>query len=152
MLRRFAVLAFVTLNVMSAAPATANRKATVKHVPGCNTSACDGRIRRHLAEWRRLHPPPVRWQESKTSWYADAGGTACGTHYDLGFAHLGPGEGPYAGMACGTRVRFCARRCATGTMQDHGPYIFSREFDLNAGLKAAIGVGDTGTVRWHVVR
>lgn len=152
MLRRFAVLAFVTVNVMSAVPATANRKATVKHVPGCNTTACDGRIRRHLERWRRLHPPAVRWHESKTSDYNDAGETACETHYSLGFAHLGPGEGPYAGMACGTRVRFCAARCATGTMQDHGPYIFSREFDLNAGLRAAIGAPTDVMVRWHVVR
>lgn len=84
-------------------------------------------------------------QTATASWFDDHEGTACGTHYALGFAHL-------PGMACGTRVEFCAARCAVGTMEDHGPYVAGREFDLNAGLKEAIGASDLGPLRFRVIR
>lgn len=90
------------------------------------------------------------------SWYDDAGTTASNEHAALGFAHLGPGETaegwtPAAGgLRMGTRVELCAARCAVGTMDDHGPYIAGREFDLGPALKAAIGCSDLCRVRWRV--
>lgn len=79
------------------------------------------------------------------SWFDDSGATACGTHSPVGFAHLPP-------MRCGTRVRFCARRCVTGIREDAGPYVAGREFDLTPGLKAALGCSDLCRVRWRTVR
>jgi hypothetical protein len=84
------------------------------------------------------------------SWYDDGGSTACGPHEEYGFAHLGPGEGSYPGMACGTAVRFCHYgRCVTGVMDDHGPYVAGREFDLDASLKAALGCSDLCQLHWR---
>jgi hypothetical protein len=140
--------------VFSTAPATAAARHPSHrrlHRPGCETRSCDHRIDRWLAERLRRHR--ARFFDTATaSFYNDAGPTACGNaHYRYGFAHLGPGEGAYPGMACGTRVRFCAERCVTGTMQDHGPYVAGREYDLNPALKAAIGASDLGTVRVRVL-
>lgn len=78
------------------------------------------------------------------SWYEDGGSTACGTHYTLGVANKE--------MRCGTRVEICAARCATATVDDRGPYVEGRLFDLNANLKATIGASDLGPVRWRVIR
>lgn len=97
-------------------------------------------------------------QTALASYYSDAGSTASGSHAGLGFAHLGPGEGEanglgyVPGMAMGTRVRFCAAACVTATMDDHGPYVVGRLFDLNEALKAALGCSDLCMVRWRVVR
>lgn len=90
-------------------------------------------------------------QSALASWYEDSGETASGSHAELGFAHLGAGEGEYPGMAMGTRVEFCAARCATGTMDDHGPYVGGREFDLGPALKSALGCSDLCHVTWRRV-
>jgi rare lipoprotein A (peptidoglycan hydrolase) len=68
--------------------------------------------------------PPMR--PALASWYDDAGQTASGRHYTYGFASL------QFGSEWGRRVRFChARRCVTGRLDDHGPYVTGRLFDLN---------------------
>lgn len=128
----------------SAAPAAKHHQ---HHTKGCWTHACDVRVGR---KWAIAHPPPKpAMQTALASWYDDSEQTASGTHASLGFAHLGPGEGAYAGMAMGTEVEFCAARCAVGTMDDHGPYVSGREFDLGPALKSAIGCSDLCELRWR---
>lgn len=82
-------------------------------------------------------------QSAIASWFDDAGSTACGTHYALGVANKE--------LACGTRVEFCVSSCAVATVEDRGPYVEGRMWDLNAGLKAAIGASDLGPVRFRVI-
>lgn len=57
-------------------------------------------------------------------------------------------------MACGRRLRVCARRCATATVIDRGPFVDTavREFDVTQALKGAIGlrVGPNGAGRLFV--
>jgi rare lipoprotein A (peptidoglycan hydrolase) len=77
------------------------------------------------------------------SWYDDSGATASGNHYPLGVAHKA--------LPFGTRVRMCYRGCATVIVEDRGPFIAGRSWDLNPGAKAAIGFGDVGNVRVHVL-
>lgn len=105
----------------------------------------------------RHHRPMAR---ATASIYADGGNTACGFHasHGLGFAHLGPGETAegwtpaLGGLRCGQGVRICARRCVRAIMDDHGPYIFGREFDLSETLRSAIGASDLGSVRYRLLR
>jgi hypothetical protein len=148
-----------TAAVLATAPGSANHKPPVKfkHHPECATVRCaragDRAFNRHRERARRRRLARLRrnTRTATASFYDDGGSTACGTHYTYGFAHLGPGEGSYAGMACGTRVLFCAARCVIGTMDDHGPYVEGREYDLNRTLKDAIGASDLGTVRVRVL-
>lgn len=77
------------------------------------------------------------------SWFDDAGGTACGTHYSLGVANKE--------LPCGTRVELCASRCAVVVVEDRGPFVAGRVWDLNAGAKEATGFGDVGSVRYRVL-
>lgn len=82
-------------------------------------------------------------QEALASWYDDAGTTASGTHYAYGYASL------MFGSAWGHRVTFChAGRCVVGRLDDHGPYVSGRAFDLNASLKAALACSDLCWLRW----
>ncbi len=77
--------------------------------------------------------------ESVASWYDDAGGTACGFHAGLGVANKS--------LPCGTRVRFrYGGRSVTATVDDRGPFVSGRTWDLNQNVAAALGFGGVGTV------
>lgn len=117
------------------------------HHPGCRSRSCDRRVDQI---WGRTHQLTAM-APATASWFDDTGNTACqaeggGTvHYALGFAHL-----PEAGWPCGARVRFCYEgRCVTGQREDSGPYVGGRLFDLNAGLKAALGCSDLCHLHWR---
>lgn len=81
------------------------------------------------------------------SWYDEHGVGACDLGPDVQTGYR------FASLIlkCGTRVRFCAQRCVTAIMADHGPYVTGRTFDLNVNLRAALGCGGLCTVRWRVI-
>jgi hypothetical protein len=100
---------------------------------------------RERSSWKvRRHPP---MSTAVASWYQDAGATASGAHYFYGFASLI--------LNFGTRVEFCypagSTHCVVGTMDDHGPYVGGRTFDLNQNLASALGFGGVDVVAWRVV-
>jgi hypothetical protein len=79
-----------------------------------------------------LHP-------TLASWYDDAGSTACGFHAYYGVANLS--------LPCGTRVSFRrGGRRVTAVVDDRGPYVGGREWDLNQNTAAALGFAGVGTV------
>lgn len=83
-------------------------------------------------------------QTALASWYDDSGQTASGRHYTYGFAAL------IFGSEWGRIVRFYYQgRCVTGRLDDHGPYVLGRTFDLNPALHAALGCPDLCTVQWR---
>ncbi len=76
---------------------------------------------------------------SVASWYYDAGSTACGFHAYYGVANTS--------LPCGTRVTFhSGGRTVTATVDDRGPYVGGRQWDLNQNTAAALGFGGVGTV------
>jgi rare lipoprotein A len=79
------------------------------------------------------------YQQSVASWYQDGGSTACGFHAGLGVASKS--------LPCGTKVRFRhAGHTVTATVDDRGPYVGGRDFDLNQNTAAALGFDGVGTV------
>jgi hypothetical protein len=79
-----------------------------------------------------LHP-------ALASWYYDAGNTACGFHAGNGVAS------PY--LPCGTKVTFAYHgRAVTAVVDDRGPFVPGRTFDLNQNTAAALGFGGVDTV------
>jgi rare lipoprotein A len=79
------------------------------------------------------------YQQSVASWYQDGGSTACGFHAGLGVANKS--------LPCGTKVRFRhAGHAVTATVDDRGPYVGGREWDLNQNTAAALGFDGVGTV------
>jgi rare lipoprotein A len=79
------------------------------------------------------------YQQSVASWYQDGGSTACGFHAGLGVANRS--------LPCGTKVRFRhAGHTVTATVDDRGPYVGDREWDLNQNTAAALGFDGVGTV------
>jgi hypothetical protein len=142
----------------------AGHPAIHEHPPvGCNTLACERRVRAHQHRVRYhcdQHPHCFRrvrrhrrfllrraiasMAVATASWYYDAGATASGRHYRYGFASL------RYGSEWGKHVRFCYRmRCTTGRLDDHGPYIAGRTFDLNPALKQALGCSDLCAVHYR---
>jgi rare lipoprotein A len=73
------------------------------------------------------------------SWYYDAGGTACGFHAYYGVAHLS--------LPCGSKVTISnGSRSVVATVDDRGPFVGGRTFDLNQNVAGALGFGGVGTV------
>jgi len=73
------------------------------------------------------------------SWYNDGGNTACGFHAGDGVANRT--------LPCGTKVVFrYGGRTVTATVDDRGPYVGSRDWDLNQNTAAALGFGGVGQV------
>jgi rare lipoprotein A len=79
------------------------------------------------------------YRESVASWYDDGGSTACGFHAYLGVANRD--------LPCGTAVTFYdAGRTVTAIVDDRGPFVGGREWDLNQNTAAALGFAGVGTV------
>jgi rare lipoprotein A len=73
------------------------------------------------------------------SWYYDAGGTACGFHAYYGVANLS--------LPCGTKVTMSSGgHTLVATVDDRGPYVGGRVFDLNQNVAAALGFSGVGTI------
>ncbi len=51
----------------------------------------------------------------------------------------------------GTQLEVCYSSCTTVTINDRGPYIPGREFDLSADAAQAIGLGGVGTIQVNPV-
>lgn len=99
-----------------------------------------------IVDWRLRRIPPIVPPLNGpviASWYDDSGATACGSHYTYGFASLF--------LPCGQQVVMQGPGgTVTATMEDHGPYVAGRTFDLNPQLKAALGCSDLCSVRWRL--
>ena len=53
-------------------------------------------------------------------------------------------------MRCGRHVLVCHLRCAVGVVDDRGPFISGRDFDLGPRLKSAVRCPDLCAIRWRL--
>jgi rare lipoprotein A len=73
------------------------------------------------------------------SWYDDGGQTACGFHAYYGVANKS--------LPCGTKVTFDYNgRSVAATVDDRGPFVPGRDWDLNQNTAGALGFGGVDTV------
>jgi hypothetical protein len=79
------------------------------------------------------------FHQTVVSWYNDGGNTGCGFHAHYGVANKT--------LPCGTKVTFAnGGRTVTATVDDRGPYVGGRDWDLNENTAAALGFGGVGTI------
>jgi hypothetical protein len=79
------------------------------------------------------------FSQSVASWYQDGGNTACGFHAHYGVANVS--------LPCGTKVSFAYNgHYVTATVDDRGPYVGGREWDLGQNTAGALGFGGVGDV------
>ena len=79
------------------------------------------------------------YRQTAASWYEDGGNTACGFHAYYGVANVS--------LPCGATVKFTSGgRTVTAVVDDRGPYVGGRTWDLNRNTAAALGVGGVQTV------
>lgn len=79
------------------------------------------------------------YREAGASWYEDGGNTACGFHAFYGVANRT--------LPCGTKVALRYNgRSLTATVDDRGPYVGGRDWDLNQNTASALRFGGVGTV------
>lgn len=94
--------------------------------------------RRNTPSWAVADQLGV-FQQAVASWYDDAGGTACGYHTHYGVANKT--------LPCGTQVTFrLGGRSVTATVDDRGPFIPGRTWDLNQNTAAALGFSGVETI------
>ena len=75
----------------------------------------------------------VGLEPTVASWYYDAGNTACGFHATYGVANKT--------LPCGTRVTISyGGRSVLATVDDRGPYVYGRSFDLNQTTARYLGM------------
>ncbi len=79
------------------------------------------------------------YRAAGASWYNDGGNTACGFHARYGVANRT--------LPCGTAVAFRYNgRSVTATVDDRGPFVAGRDWDLNQNTAGALGFGGVGAV------
>lgn len=79
------------------------------------------------------------------SWYDLGGVGACG-----GEAQSGMGVANLS-LACGTRLTFYYHgRSVNAVVDDRGPYVAGRSFDLNANVASALGFAGVNTVGYRI--
>jgi rare lipoprotein A len=88
---------------------------------------------------RRLRPVSapagkiVGLEPMVASWYYDQGNTACGFHATYGVASKT--------LPCGTKVTISyGGRTVVATVDDRGPYVYGRSFDLNQTTSRYLGM------------
>lgn len=73
------------------------------------------------------------------SWYNDGGSTACGFHAHFGVANKT--------LACGTKVTIAYHgHSVLATVDDRGPYVAGRTYDLNQNTASDLGMYGVATV------
>jgi peptidoglycan lytic transglycosylase len=79
------------------------------------------------------------YHQTIASWYYDGGQTACGFHAYFGVANVS--------LPCGTKVAFSHHgRTVEAVVDDRGPYVGGRTWDLNENTAAALGFAGVGAV------
>ena len=79
------------------------------------------------------------YRQAAASWYNDGGNTACGFHAYYGVANVS--------LPCGTRVALMyGGRKVTAVVDDRGPYVGGRSWDLNQNTAGALGVGGVQSI------
>jgi rare lipoprotein A len=79
------------------------------------------------------------FEQAIASWYYDSGNTACGFHARFGVAS--------PGLPCGTKVTFRSGASqVTATVDDRGPFVSGRSWDLNQNTAAALGFAGVGAI------
>ncbi|MBW6468241.1 MAG: septal ring lytic transglycosylase RlpA family protein [Coriobacteriia bacterium] len=90
------------------------------------------------------------WQSAKASWYGPGfygRRTASGAVLTKGMMNVAHKSLPF-----GTRIQFEYKgRTATAVVNDRGPYIHGRVFDLGPGTAQALGFGGVGTVKYRIL-
>lgn len=90
------------------------------------------------------------WQSAKVSWYGPGfygRRTASGAVLTQGMMNVA-----HKSMPFGTRIQFEYKgRTATAVVNDRGPYIHGRVFDLGPGTAQALGFGGVGMVRYRIL-
>jgi rare lipoprotein A len=79
------------------------------------------------------------YEQTVASWYEDGGETACGFHAYYGVANLS--------LPCGTQVKFMNDgHTVSAVVDDRGPYVGGRDFDLNQNTAGALGFAGVGAI------
>jgi rare lipoprotein A (peptidoglycan hydrolase) len=100
---------------------------------------------KHRARRKHAHTAAVvHLSPTVASWYYDEGNTACGFHAEYGIANKT--------LPCGTKVTLSyGGHTVVATVDDRGPYVYGRSYDLDQNTAAALGMSGVVTVYASIV-
>jgi len=94
--------------------------------------------------------PSSGWKTARVSWYGPGfygNKTAHGEVLTPGMMNVA-----HRSLAFGTRIEFRYKgRTCVAVVNDRGPFVAGRVFDLGPGTAAALGFSGVGTVEWRVL-
>jgi Lytic transglycolase len=94
---------------------------------------------RHHHRIRRHAPKVLPMTPTVASWYYDEGDTACGFHAEYGVANKT--------LPCGTKVVLSyGGHSITATVDDRGPFVYGRSYDLDQRTASALGMWGVATI------
>jgi len=97
---------------------------------------------RHVQAKPKPAPPPMSY--AVASWYYDAGETASGFHATYGVANKD--------LPFGTHVLITYHgNTVEAIVDDRGPYVYGRTFDLNQTVAQALGFSGVDTIAYRIV-
>lgn len=89
-------------------------------------------------------------EHAVASWYNDGGSTACGFHATYGVASPAVAVAP--NVVCGEHVVFYyGGRSVEATVDDAGPFVPGRRWDLGASTAGAVGFSGVHTLGYRLV-
>jgi hypothetical protein len=129
-------------HVLASATTGADGRFVVKYrTSGAGTTPLRLRFRGDRVNAAAWSPAGVvnAYNQSYASWYEDGGATACGFHAHYGVAHRT--------LPCGTKVAIrYGGRSVVATVDDRGPFVGGRDWDLNGAVAGALGFDGTGAI------
>lgn len=110
------------------------------------SGVADALVKRDPPRHHRHHRHPS-FHSAVASWYSYAGAVqgACGA--------LRPNGVASRTLPCWTRLVICARQCVSALVDDRGPFVYSRQFDLSESLAVSVGfdlAAGVGLIRWRL--
>ena len=130
-------VAILMISGGSAAAAAAHRtRGDLRRMPPARRHV---RGRHHHRRHRHVIKRAVEMIPAVASWYYDEGDTACGFHAEYGVANKT--------LPCGTKVTLSYNgHTVVATVDDRGPFVYGRSFDLDQRTAGALGMWGVATV------
>ncbi len=133
------MLTVLALSIGGSADAAVAAKTPATHRAAVHHKRHPTHKRRHHRHKRAAPKAAIKLLPAVASWYYDEGSTACGFHAEYGVANKT--------LPCGSKVTLTyGGHTVVAVVDDRGPFVYGRTFDLDQRTAGALGMWGVATV------